>query len=219
MQQADDLPYWQVNVPEEDRTEACPEFLQNLSAKDVGILSTPDHEYHILTWPEVQERVRANRLDLFQRIPSELRRYRHFLSELGQNYGSVMNFIMAERLHWTQPISAKGRPFEVEEDLKILYNDWPYGIDARIVHLVVWTKFELAEDPVTGDLTDDARREIDDYVDETFRSQVPNDRVSISHQVFLAHGAYRSSFSLSRLSGSRTGRVSSPSRQSSTSTL
>lgn len=54
-------------------------------------------------------------------------------------------------------------------DLKILCNDWPYGIDPRIVHLVVWVKFDFAEDPSTGDLTPTARKQIDDYVTATFR--------------------------------------------------
>ena len=59
--------------------------------------------------------------------------------------------------------------------MKILYNDWPYGIDSRIVHLVVWTKFELRPAPVSpsnpnGDLTPEARRQINDFVDRTFVS-------------------------------------------------
>lgn len=65
------------------------------------------------------------------------------------------------------------------DDLKILYNDWPYGVEKGIVHLVVWTKFELDEDPVTGDLTDAMRKQIDDFVRKTFCSRVPPERVSI----------------------------------------
>jgi len=60
-------------------------------------------------------------------------------------------------------------------DLKILVNDWPYGIDAKIVHIVVWTKFGFEEDPSTGDLTPRARRQVDDFVTKTFRqSENPN---------------------------------------------
>ena len=64
------------------------------------------------------------------------------------------------------------------DDIKILYNDWPYGIDKKIIHLVVWTKFDLEEDPVTGDLTLKARKEISDYVNIIFCKRVPFDRVS-----------------------------------------
>ena len=65
-------------------------------------------------------------------------------------------------------------------DIKILYNDWPYGVDEKIVHLVVWTKFDLEDDPATDDLTPKARKEIDDFVDQTFRSRVPPEKVRSS---------------------------------------
>lgn len=63
-------------------------------------------------------------------------------------------------------------------DIKILYNDWPYGIDERIVHLVVWTKFDLPDDPDTKELTTAMRQDIDAYVDRTFRQAVPEENVS-----------------------------------------
>lgn len=67
---------------------------------------------------------------------------------------------------------------QLEGDIKILYNDWPYGVDEDIVHLVVWTKFDLEDDPATDDLTPKARKEIDDFVNETFCSRVERENVS-----------------------------------------
>ena len=172
------LPYWQVNVPEAERTAACPEFLRNLSAKDIGIISTPDAEYRRSSWPEVQELVRNNRLDLFQRVPSQLRRYLGYTWQLRRDYGSIMDFILARRLLWDVPVVPAGAaPFEHEDDVRILRNDWPYGIDERIAHLVVWTKFELEEDPVTTDLTPAAREQIEAYVRRKFGSRLPRDQV------------------------------------------
>jgi hypothetical protein len=173
---APDLPYWQVNVPEHLRTADCPAFLRNLSDKDRGIISTPDSEYEYDSWAVVRHKVAQNRLELFQRVPSDLRRYLGFVWQLKQDYGSVMNFILHQRLQWALPIAPRGRPFEFDEDIKVLRNDWPYGIDRRIVHLVVWTKFALEEDPATGDLTDGARGEIDAYVRKAF-SRMPPDHV------------------------------------------
>ncbi|KAJ4297176.1 hypothetical protein N0V88_004094 [Collariella sp. IMI 366227] len=172
----EDLPYWQVNVPEYLRTTECPEFLVNLTDKDRGIISTPDSEHEIDTWPVVQQKVAQNRLELFQRVPSDLRRYQEFTWKLRRDYGSVMNFILTQRLQWTLPIAPRGRPFEFEDDIKVLRNDWPYGIDKRIVHLVIWTKFALEEDPETGDLTDSARAEIDAYVRKAF-AKIPQEHV------------------------------------------
>lgn len=171
------LPYWQVNVPESERTEECPDFLSTLNAKDVGIISTRDADYHVLTWPEVRKTVADNRLDLFQRVPSALRRYLAYNWKLKQDYGSVMNFVLAERLRWNAPIVPAGKPFELDDDIKILWNDWPYGIDPRIVHLVVWTKFDLEEDPSTGDLTDGAREQVNDYVQTKFCAHLSKDSV------------------------------------------
>lgn len=56
--------------------------------------------------------------------------------------------------------------------MKILYNDWPYGIDPDIVHLVVWVKFELEDDEETGRCTPESHKEIDDYVQKTFATKV-----------------------------------------------
>jgi hypothetical protein len=119
------LPYWQVNVPIQERTAECPEFLASVSAKDRGILSTPDSEYRADTWDEVCEKIRCNRIDLFRRKPSDLRRYLAYSWQLKRDYGSVMNFMISERLGWAQPISARSRPFQFADDLRILRNDWP----------------------------------------------------------------------------------------------
>ncbi|KAI0842863.1 hypothetical protein F5Y06DRAFT_256278 [Hypoxylon sp. FL0890] len=186
MGSVENLPYWQVNVPGNERTEECPEFLRSLSVKDISIISTPDSEYKIATWPEVQNIVAENRLGAFRRVPSDLRRYLEYTWKLKRDYGSIMDFVLTRRLHWEAPVKPRGRPFEFDDDIKILWNDWPYGIDEKIVHLVVWTKFELAEDPVTTDLTDEARAQIDGYVQKTFGSRLPEDRVSIiSVTIFL----------------------------------
>jgi len=172
------LPYWQVNIPPNDRERDCPLFLQNLKPKERAIIGTPDSEYHILTWDEVRQVIAINALGAFQRIPSDLRRYLAYNHYLKEKYGSVMNFVLRERLAWPEPIVPDGKPFEKENDVKILWNDWPYGIDAKIVHLVVWTKFDLEDDPKTDDLTDEARALIEDFVGRTFRHVVGDDNVS-----------------------------------------
>ena len=70
--------------------------------------------------------------------------------------------------------------YVVADDLKILYNDWPYGIDKKIVHLCIWIKNELEDDPETKDLTPEMRKQIDEYVDKTFKSRVPAENVRFS---------------------------------------
>lgn len=109
----------------------------------------------------------TDRVDKFHRKPSELRRYRQFTHRLIKEYGSIMKFMLNVRLQWKDMVP-KGRPFDDPSDIKILFNDWPYGIDPDIVHLVVWTKFELEDDPDTGLSTPESRQEIEEYVQRTF---------------------------------------------------
>lgn len=118
----------------------------------------------------------TNRLDVFQRVPSDLRRYLEYMDKLKREYGSIMRFVLNERLHWTD-LEPRGAPFAYEEDYKILQNDWPYGLDENIVHLVIWVKFAIEDDPITDDLTPNMRERIDKFVDEKFRSKMPGDRV------------------------------------------
>ena len=145
------------------------------------MLSILDADYHRQTWQEVRQLIQDNRIDRFERLPSDLRRYREYRSKLIKEYGSVMDFVMQERLKWTD-LTPKGGPFQHPDDYKILYNDWPYGIDTRIVHLVIWTKFELQSVPITsenplGDLTTEAREQIQDFVDKVFVKQCGRENV------------------------------------------
>ena len=183
----DPIPYWHYNVPEADRTPECPPFLLNLSDKDRRIVGSPDSSFTRLTWAQVRALIAANELERFQRVPSQLRRYKAYTHHQAAAYGSVAAFILGERLRWQEPIVARGLPFQhPDDDVRIIFNDWPYGLDKRIVHLVVWTKFELESDPTTGDLTDKARAAIDNYVSKTFRSRVAADNVSRVFAVSVA---------------------------------
>lgn len=90
-----------------------------------------------------------------------------------------MDFVLKERLKWSD-LTSCGPPFTCSDDFKILYNDWPYGISPSIVHLVVWTKFILEDDPTTDDLTTKARTQVDDFVNKTFCSKVGTENVSVN---------------------------------------
>lgn len=133
-----------------------------------------DEDYRVQTWPEVVSIVRENRLGDFRRYPTELRRYREFVWKVQRDWGSVMVYLLSERIGWAAPSSRQNRSdrlFACPDDYKILYNDWPYGIDRRIVHLVVWTKFELGDD-------DETEAEIERFVERTFCAEVARDQVS-----------------------------------------
>lgn len=68
-----------------------------------------------------------------------------------------------------------------QADLSLKFNDWPYGVDPNIVHLVVWVKFAFDEDPETGDLTPEHRRLIEQYVSKTFTGE--HDRAQVNERI------------------------------------
>lgn len=170
--------FWNVNVREEEQTIECPAFLRYCldGSKDKDIIGTPDADYERLTWEEVREHVASDRPDLFQRTPSDLRKYRQFCHEIEARYGSVLTFLIKERLRWVDVLPSSNEDFR-PGNYKILHNDWPYGIDKRIVHLIVWAKFTMQEDGETGLLVPEMRRKVDDFVEETFARRCVADSV------------------------------------------
>jgi hypothetical protein len=91
----------------------------------------------------------------------------------------VLSFVQTERLHWENATPSGDQPFTNPSDYKILYNDWPYSVEASIKHLVVWTKFLLEDDEETDNLTPRAREEIEDFVSRTLCGEdgVPRDQL------------------------------------------
>ncbi|EWC46962.1 hypothetical protein DRE_03724 [Drechslerella stenobrocha 248] len=138
--------------------------------KDQEILDTPDHLFHIHTWSDLRTIIAENRLEDLKRRPSDLRRYLDWGQRTREEYGSVLRYILQCRLHWSEDqLTPKNTiPFADEEDTRILFNDWPYGMAAGITHIVVWTKAEIPVDPNTGDVTADSRRIIVEYVHKIF---------------------------------------------------
>lgn len=205
-------------MPRAKWTSECPEYLANIDESDRRQLSLWDDEYKVQSWEEVTEIIRtdissvrlqlpayllmllagSNRLESFKRLPSQLHEYRRHMGILKAEHGSVMGFILKNRVQWND-LTAKGQPFEYEgrstpvfpqvlkspslrpgvEDMRILLNDWPYGIDPKIVHIVVWTKFSFEEESSTGDLTADARKQIDAFIGTTFRKAMNPEHVSL----------------------------------------
>ena len=83
-----------------------------------------------------------------------------------------MNFVCQERLHWAsssdEQITPRNlRPFADADDYKILRNDWPYGIEPDVAHLVVWLKTPFKVDK-EGHILPQSREVIREFVKRTF---------------------------------------------------
>lgn len=147
-----------------------------LTTIDREILATRDEDYHRITWSDLQSIIANNNLEDLKRLPSDLRRYLAWSYNIKKQDGGITNFVINERLRWT-PISNTGPPlfehasqipFERREDYAVLLNDWPYGFEAGISHILVWSKTPIKTDDTRGDVTEESRRLIEEFVEKFF---------------------------------------------------
>lgn len=122
--------------------------------------------------------VADNKLETLRRWPSDLRRYIKWSAATKQEYGGIINYVRDVRLKW-QPVSSSSTtgaifdykspiPFEDPRDYKMLPNDWPYGLERGISHLVVWLKNRLEVVPPLGDLSESSRKLVQDFIQKEF---------------------------------------------------
>ena len=59
--------------------------------------------------------IETNDIGRFQRFPSDLRKYLESMFHIKQKYGSVMEFVLTQRLHWDQEsLKPRGAAFEYD---------------------------------------------------------------------------------------------------------
>lgn len=150
-----------------------------LTAIDRQLLAMTDDEFTPISWSQLHKYLELHQLEELKRLPSQLRLYMAWCSDIKAQYGSVTNFILQQRVKWDPlPSSEPGAapkfahkssmPFAEREDYKVLKNDWPYGFEDGITHIVVWLKTTVPADPDTGVITDEGARLIGDFVDNYF---------------------------------------------------
>ncbi|KAK2740943.1 hypothetical protein FQN57_005947 [Myotisia sp. PD_48] len=157
-------------MPSSATTDPPPFFL---TETDHAVLGQTDEEFVYHDWEELKDIIAQNKLELLKRTPSDLRRYLAWTTGIKEKYGSIMNYICQERLRWPitadpQTLAVNPIPFADPNDFLILRNDWPYGLMPDITHLCVWLKPKIAVTPGDGDVTDESRKLIDDFVSRTF---------------------------------------------------
>ncbi|KAL8636507.1 MAG: hypothetical protein Q9228_006103, partial [Teloschistes exilis] len=158
-------------APQTDGNPALP-----LTTKDLTNLARPDSSFTPHTWSDLAHIIATNDLESLRRRPSDLKRYDQWTRETKETHGTTTNYICKERLAWTPlPIIPNGEdagpvfevqnpfPFADGRDYKILRNDWPYGLEKGVEHLVVWLKNRLPVDPASeiGDLEVGAREAVE----------------------------------------------------------
>ncbi|KLJ11541.1 hypothetical protein EMPG_13267 [Blastomyces silverae] len=147
----------------------------NLTDVDRQVLSQTDEMYIDHDWEGVKLLIASNKLEQFRRKPSELQRYIDWTTNIKARYGTITNYILQERLKWqldgSIPLASQCRnpvPFADPNDYRILRNDWPYGVALELTHLVIWLKTRIPAREDNGDLTDESRTLVNDFVNRTF---------------------------------------------------
>ncbi|KAI4115620.1 MAG: hypothetical protein LQ345_003814 [Seirophora villosa] len=152
-----------------------------LTSKDRQNLSRADSDFTPHSWSHLQRIITTNDLSSLLRRPSSLRRYLAWTAATNAQYGSITAYICQVRLRWTPLPSPSGPEFETAtpvpfadaRDYKILRNDWPYGVEKGIAHLIVWLKHRLdVQDNDKGDLTEEARAQVQAFVDRVFAQRL-----------------------------------------------
>lgn len=141
--------------------------------RDAAILAAapPVHSgaLEVLPWAEVREIVARMDLFRFRRHAHDLRNYLRWKYVTEQRYGRagpggqrvsgvlmyILEVLMAGRWGTRLPVyaTAQNRALfeDVARDVCILANDFPYAVDPRIVHVVVWLRTPIPIEPVPED--------------------------------------------------------------------
>lgn len=108
------------------------------------------------------------------RSPTQLAEYRHFRETLTAQGGDFFEQVLT-KLEWTQSDINTARASHRDlltstEDIALRVNDFPYYIEADIVHLVVWSKLNIPIDETSksGDMTPAARDRINQWIEQCF---------------------------------------------------
>jgi hypothetical protein len=148
-----------------------------LTAIDWHQLSLRDSDFTPHSWSNLQHLISTGQLDELKRWPSALKAYLAWTAHVKQKYGSVMTYLLQQRLFWTPLADDTGTlrfdvrsatHFADSEDYKILRNDWTYAFEPGIRHIVVWLKQRLPVD-AEGALNDEGQRLVMDFVQQEFR--------------------------------------------------
>jgi len=148
-----------------------------LTDTDRWVLSHTDEEFHLHDWDELKEIIATNNLSILKRKPSDLRRYMSWTRDIKRQYGSMTNYLIQHRLPWGLPPFTYNSsiPFADASDYKVLINDWPYGLTQDTTHIVVWSKTPIPTDEISGDVTSESRRVIEEFVRKTFVERLDGD--------------------------------------------
>jgi Protein of unknown function (DUF3605) len=108
-----------------------------------------------------------------RRTPTDMRNYLTWYHRTTETHRSVAEYVRKEKLKWDLPIEpASTMPFEDARDVKIIRNDWPYGLTPDITHMVVWSRARIPVTAEDGSPTEESTRLIERFIDRAFMRDI-----------------------------------------------
>ncbi|KAI5952995.1 hypothetical protein CANMA_005020 [Candida margitis] len=141
------------------------------------------------TWTQIQQIVNANQLESFARSEEQYYKYQQFKSDLSSQGITLNDHVLKDELQWKQSDircqtspATKSLPreysisqpqdliFYSDDDIKIIYNKFPYYFKDSVIHLCVWSKLIIPDDinSPEGDISPLTKRIIERYLKKTF---------------------------------------------------
>ncbi|KAK6463227.1 hypothetical protein DFJ63DRAFT_312550 [Scheffersomyces coipomensis] len=126
------------------------------------------------TWDQIEFIVGSNQLQVLARSKSETKRYLQFKQDLKESNSNILDYLLHHELQWKdEDINNKetNKIFNMHtNDVKILYNKFPYYFEPNVYHLCIWSKNRMEVDinSEEGDITDDMKNLIETYINLTF---------------------------------------------------
>lgn len=101
----DAVPFWNTNIPPEEWTEECPDYLSGVDAFDQKQLRVKDSDYRLMPWSEVTDLVReyrSYRILYLRHHCADIRRYKEQITsscskEYPQSCGDTENTLRASK--------------------------------------------------------------------------------------------------------------------------
>ncbi|KAI3405465.2 hypothetical protein KGF56_001735 [Candida oxycetoniae] len=159
----------------------------NIQVEQSSLMPQPSKIKHgkPFSWCDIEYITNSNQLEIFARSQEQTSEYHSFKQMLKDRNISINEYILKHELQWNsvdlrcqkqvvpQEYSIsypQDLIFFNRDDIKILFNKFPYYFDTNIVHLCIWSKLKIPNDvnSLVGDISKLTRKIINRYLEKLF---------------------------------------------------
>ncbi|KAF8526134.1 hypothetical protein JB92DRAFT_2700775 [Gautieria morchelliformis] len=100
------------------------------------------------TWQQLKSFIESGDLGLLKRDPALQERYKAWAEDIQKKHGTITNYLVNVRLGWgpNTPPTTTAKYFtstSSPDDVKIIFNDWPYSVPPEISHYLIWSRLPV----------------------------------------------------------------------------